>query len=267
MFCPKCGADVPAGAAFCPKCGYKCEGSSTPPPTGDAPKAEEKMDAKTFTDVKSDDVIANVKSGGFFKRVISILFSPGKEWDKIAKEKPKVPMMIFGYLLILGVVAFICIFIGTIIDILRYPYVSMDMLFSFYFVKIITFSVLKLVALIATPIVAALIINALCPAFKTEKNFGKVMQLTAYSFTPVFIAWTMYLIPFGFIHYLVHLAGLYGILILLMGFKKVLAIPANRQVGFFFAMAGILYGVYYVMYWTIQFIELPVYSMGYNYMP
>jgi len=263
MFCPKCGADVPAGAAFCPKCGYKFDGSSTPPPTADTPKAEEKMDAKTFTDVKSDDVIANVKSGGFFKRVISILFSPGKEWDKIAKEKPRVPMMIFGYLLILAVVAFISVFIGTIIDILRYPYASLDA----YFIKIVSFSVLKLITLIATPIIAALIINAMCPAFKTEKNFGKVMQLTTYSFTPVIVAWTMYLIPFGFVHYIVHLIGFYGILILLMGFKKVLNIPANRQVGFFFATAGILYGVYYVMYYTIKLIETPSYNMGINFLP
>jgi hypothetical protein len=263
MFCPKCGADVPAGAAFCPKCGNKFEANPTTPPAGDSPKAEEKMDAKTFTDVKSDEVIANVKSGGFFKRVIAILFSPAKEWDKISKEKPKVPMMIFGYLLILGVVAFISIFIGTIIDVLRYPYASVDA----YFAKIMIFSILKLVSLIATPIVAALIINSLCPAFKTEKNFGKVMQLTTYSFTPLLVAWTMYLIPFGFMHYLVHLVGFYGVLILLLGFKKVLSIPANRQVGFFFAMAGILYGVYYVMYYTIQLIEVPAYNVGLNLLP
>ncbi len=267
MFCPKCGADVPAGAVFCPKCGYKFSETPGAAPSGDAPKPEEKMDMKSFTDVKSDDVISDVKSGNLLKRIIGILFSPGKEWSKIAQEKPKVPMLIFGYLLIIGLLAFVCIFVGSLINIFRYPYVSLDLLFSTYFAKVMIFSVLKLAILIATPIISALIINSLCPGFKTEKNFGKVMQLTTYSFTPVLVAWTMYLIPFSFIYYLVHFAGLYGILILLMGFKKVLTIPAERQIGFFFTMAGILYGVYYVLYWTLQFVEGPVISLGINYLP
>jgi hypothetical protein len=263
MFCPKCGADVPAGAAFCPKCGYKFSENPTTAPIPDAPKAEDKMDAKTFTDVKSDEVIANVKSGGFFKRVIGILFSPGKEWDKIAQEKPKVPMLIFGYLLILGVLAFLCILFGSLIQSFR----SYQGIWGFSYFSLGVFSVLKLVILIGTPIIAALIINALCPAFKTEKNLGRIMQLTAYSFTPVLVAWTMDIIPFPFINYLIHLAGFYGVLILLMGFKKMLVIPANRQIGFFFAMAGILYGVYYVLFWTVQFFEVPYFGVGYNYLP
>jgi len=268
MFCTKCGADVSSDASFCPKCGYHFSvnsGSSTPP--SDASTPESKMDAKSFTDVKPDEVFENVKSGGLIKRVIGILFSPSKEWEIIAAEKPRIPMMIFGYSLILGVIAFVCLFIGTMIDVFRNPFVSIDVLFSVYFAKITIFSTLKLLILIGTPIIAALIINSLCQAFKTEKNFGKVFQLTTFSFTPVLIAWTMYVIPFGFVYYLVQMVGLYGIILLLLGFKKVLIIPDNKQVGFFFTMAGILFGVYYMLYWTIQFIQAPFFNMGYNYLP
>ena len=77
----------------------------------------------------------------------------------------------------------------------------------------------------------------------------------------------MYIIPFGFVYYLVQMVGLYGIILLLLGFKKVLIIPENKQVGFFFTMAGILFGVYYMLYWTIQFIQAPFFNMGYQYLP
>lgn len=248
-----------ADSAFCPKCGYHFVN-----PSGE-PKSEEQTDEKCSPGTNPAEVVSRVKSGNLFKRVFAIMFSPSKEWDKIAQEKPHVPLMIFGYMLILGVIAFTCIFIGSLINIFRDPWVTIDLLFSVYFVKVTIFSMIKMLALICTPIIAALIINSLCPAFKTEKNFGKIMQITTFSFTPVFVAWTMYIIPFPFIYYLVQMLSFYGVIILLLGFKKILVIPENKQVGFFFTMVGILYGVYYMIYWTIQFIQAPIFHMGYNY--
>ncbi len=266
MQCPKCHAEVKEGAAFCHVCGSKLDTPPVSSPYGESPrtensKSEEKIDAKTFTDVKSDEVIAGVKSGNLFKRVFAILFSPVKEWEKISKEKSKPALIIFGYLLILGVVAFTVIILGDIIRYFRYGYID-----GAYVFRLGIFGVLKLIALVATPVIAAVIINSISKAFQVQRDFGKMLQLTAYSFTPVFVAWTMYLIPVVFIAHLVHVVGLYGILLFLLGFKKVLSIPPQRQVGFFFAAAGILYGVYYVMYWTIHFFQTPFW-MGMNINP
>jgi uncharacterized Zn finger protein (UPF0148 family) len=272
MFCPKCGAEFKEGAVFCHVCGYKTGESSenkTPnqePPKQEAPKTEtpnmeEKMNTKTFTDVKSDEVIANVKSGSLFKRVFAIMFSPVKEWDKVAQEKPKIPMIIFGYLLILSIVAFTAIIIGDSISWWgagRYGYRPS-------FILPVFLSLVKLVVLIATPVIAAIIINLICPAFKIEKSFGKLLQLTAYSFTPVYISMTISWIPGTFIDFLVNLIGLYGVLILLLGYKKVLTIPTQKQVGFFFTAAGILYGVYYLLYLTIYIVQMPFWGVGYGY--
>lgn len=257
MFCPKCGASVTDDAAYCPKCGYQLAGHT------ETNNSETKSEASTSADAA--EVAKDVKSGNLFKRVFAILFSPSREWEKISKEKPRVPMMIFGYLLVLSLVAFTCIFIGSLLNLFRNPWVSFDMLFSIYFIKVSIFSFIKMLALIGSPIIAALIINSLTPSFKTEKNFGRVMQLTTYSFTPVLVAWTLYIIPFPFIDYLMQLISLYGIIILLLGFKKILTIPENKQVGFYFTMVGILYGVYYMIYWTIKFIQVPVFNIGYNY--
>jgi uncharacterized Zn finger protein (UPF0148 family) len=273
MFCPKCGAEFKEGAVFCHICGYNNSNPSenkTPnqePPKQEAPKTEtpnmeEKMNAKTFTDVKSEEVISNVKSGNLFKRVFAIMFSPVKEWEKVAQEKPKIPMIIFGYLLILSIVAFTAIIIGYLINWWGVPFG-----FRPSFILPVLFSTFKLVALIATPVIAAIIINMLCPAFKTEKNFGKALQLTAYSFTPVYVAMTICWIPGLFIDFIVNLIGLYGVLILLLGYKKIFNIPTQRQVGFFFTMAGILYGVYYLLYLTVYIIQMPFWGgrIGYGY--
>jgi hypothetical protein len=265
MQCPKCNAELKEGAVFCHVCGFKLpeapQADSPYPknPQSEAPKSDEKIDAKTFTDVKSDEVIANVKSGNLFKRIFAILFAPSKEWTKIAAEKPKVALIIFGYLLILGLVALSAKFLGHVLLVFRYGDFAGGSIMA-----VGVFSVIRFAFLIATPVIAALIINAIAPAFKVEKNFGKMLQLTAYSFTPVFISWTLFLIPAGPIYHLVQLLGLYGILILLLGYKKILVIPANKQVGYFFTMAGILYGVYYVLYWTVELGQTPFLNFGYN---
>jgi hypothetical protein len=250
MFCPKCNVTLNEGDKFCHACGFPiAETKQVTAPLEEHQNQEQKVNAATFTGVKSDEVIANVKSGNFFRRMLYILINPGSEWNRIAKEKPRVAMMIFSYLLILGIIAFVAVFFGDLFDRLRYGIDYHDM----YIVSI--YNVIRILGLISSPIIAAIIINAICPSFRIEKNFGKVMQLTCFSFTPVLILWTMYLIPFPFITYIVHILSLYGILIFFMGYKKILNPPRETQIGFFFASVGILYGVYYCLYYTIQFLS------------
>jgi len=248
--CPQCQAAIKEGAKFCHVCGYKV------PEEKPQPATEVDVDLKTFTDVNSDEMLSGIKSGNIFKRAINIMFKPKSEWEAVAKETPKVPMLIFGYALIFTIIPVLSLIIG-------YGLVGRRISFFNYshwetsFGTGILESFLFIIAAFAAIIIGAVIINALAPAFKSEKNLGRAMQLTVYSFTPVFFAGVFFSLPF--LSFLAHLAGLYGIFVLLMGLPIVMKTPKNSQIGYFFASAGILFGIYWTVKWTFSFIFYAIY--------
>jgi hypothetical protein len=249
MLCPKCNTILNEGDKFCHACGVHIPETDNDPSSQKEPsQPEEEVNIHTFTAVKPDEVISSVKSGNIFKRMIYILIRPAKEWSLISKEKPRVALMIFGYLLILGIVAFISMFFGYII--LNFIYKGINPAQT---IVLSAYCLTRVVALIISPIIAAIIINAMIPSFKMNKNFGKVMQLTCFSFTPVLFSWTLFLIPFDlFNSVLVHIVSFYSVFLFLLGYRKVLNPPNNKRAGFFFASIAIFYGVYYLLFYTVQ---------------
>ncbi len=267
MFCSRCGSSVPDDAVFCCKCGSRLPlrengrledlRTLNENPVPDEPEREDPVSETTSPGGNPLD-----KEGGIFDRVYSILFSPTSEWAKIVHEKPRPLYLVFAFLLLLSLGAGLCLFVG---DILRfYIYVkSEDMQFMGCVYRVMTITLIKVVELMAIPVIAALVINSLTPAFKAERNYGRILQLTTYAFVPVLVSRVFYIFPFGFISYMIQFLSLYGIVLLLVGFRKILPEPENKDVGFFFASAGILFGVYFVLHWIIRFVQLSVYDVDY----
>ncbi len=264
FICPQCGATFKEGAKFCHICGYKVPEEPSQPaeePEQENPEPEQKsepiddhFDVETFTDVKSDEVFSAVKSGNIFKRAINIMFKPRQEWEAVALEKPRIPMLILGYALIFSIIPLVALMINNSF------FGSIRFGFHFSFAGTIYglfHGLLFMLAAMAAIIVSAVIINALAPAFKTEKNLGRSMQLTAYSFTPMFFAAVFYIIPF--MSFAVSLVGLYGIFLVLMGQPIVMKSPKNTQIGYFFTSIGILYGIFFTLFWTSSAILSVIY--------
>lgn len=249
--CPNCHTTIENGVKFCHVCGIKIpeENSQTSP--------ADDVDLKTFTDVNSDEVLTGIKSGNIFKRAINIMIKPKTEWDVVAKETPKIPMLIFGYSLIFTIIPVLSLLIG-------YGLVGQRIHFFGYshwetsFGTGILQSFVFIIAAFTAIIVGAVIINTLAPAFKSEKNLGRAMQLTVYSFTPVFFAGVFFTLPM--LSVFAHLAGLYGIFILLMGLPVMMKTPKNVQIGYFFASAGILFGIYWTVKWTFSAIFYAIFA-------
>ncbi|MEI6124157.1 MAG: YIP1 family protein [Bacteroidota bacterium] len=254
LICPQCGATLKEGAKFCHVCGYKVpeeEQKISEPEVeskNEEPHLEEPIDVHTFTDVKPDEVFSAVKSGNIFKRAINIMFKPKKEWEIVAKETPKIPMLILGYALVFSIIPLLALIVHD-------SFIVYQFTFHYYFQGTI-FGVFDgfmfMISAMAAIIVGAIIINALAPAFKTEKNLGKAMQLTTYSFTPMFFAAAFYLIPY--MSFVANLAGLYGIFLLLIGLPIIMKTPKNTQIGYFFTSIGILFGIFFTIYWTTSAI-------------
>lgn len=266
MFCSRCGSSVPDDAFYCCKCGSRISSREVPPPdeftAGDNITGEPGTEGEKSPPVHQESSGLPEKEAGMFDRVYSVLFSPTLEWMRIAREKPRPVYLIFVFLLGLSLMAGICLFMG---DMLRfYIYVKSDnMQFMECVYKTLTITLFKVVELTFIPAIAALIINSLTPAFKAERNFGRILQLTTYAFVPVFVTRIFYIFPFGFVSYMIQFLSLYGVVLLLVGFRKIMPEPNNRDVGFFFASAGILFGVYFILHWVIRFIQLSVYDVDY----
>lgn len=235
MICPKCNAQVEDDRKTCPECGH-----SLGTPENDAQPGRTEKEPEP-------DMMTRIRRSHFVKRVFNILFKSVAEWKLIAATKPRIGFMIFGYLLILAIIIFPALFFGYVLDLLREGINYREMfVLSLY-------CLLRLFGLILFPIIAAVVINALRPSFGVGGSFGRTLQLTVYSATPVFLSWALFLLPFAlFYNALIHIISLYAILLLVNGYRKVLAVPGHKRIGFLFTVLGIFYATYYIFFYVTQ---------------
>ena len=76
--------------------------------------------------------------------------------------------------------------------------------------------------------ITALIVDALAPSFKSEKNFGRSLQLAVYGYTPAWVAGILNIIPS--LSWLSFLAGLYGIYLMFLAFTPIKKTPEDKKV-------------------------------------
>ena len=254
LICPQCGATFREGAKFCHVCGYKIpESNMDGQQSQSAPP--DPMNIHTYSEVKIDELVQGVKSGNIFKRAFAIMFQPAKEWKIVSTEKPVVPALIFGYSLIFALIPLVTIFVG-------YGLVGHRVSFGFGTMWVtnltmgVSFGFIFVLSALAAIIAGAVIISSIAPAFKSEKDFGRALQLTAYSFTPMYFAAIFYLLPN--LWFLVYLAGLYGVFIVLTGLPNVLKVPKAYLIGYFFTSIGILYGLFFTVQWIFRSIVVLV---------
>jgi hypothetical protein len=255
--CPQCGATLKPGARFCHVCGFKMpeepQASAKQPPAGEEPPA----DFKSYTDIDAGAVYSAVKSGSIFSNVFTVMFNPKKGWENINSEKPSIPMLVFAYALLFSAIGFLSIIIGYGLIGIKIPFVRIwytDIWYGLY--KAFNFIISSVGSVIAT----ALIITAMAPTFNTVKNFGRALQLTTLSFMPVWIAAAFFILPM--ISFMGHLAGFYGVFLVLTGLPVLLKTPKSNQIGYFFTTIGFLYGIYYSFTWVTGFLGSLIFSFG-----
>ncbi len=81
----------------------------------------------------------------------------------------------------------------------------------------------------------ALAVDLLAPRFDSRRGYGNALRLTAYSFTPVWLAGIFLLVPGA--SFLVVL-GLYGIYLMWTGIPVLMRTPGKRTVPYAAAIAG-----------------------------
>jgi hypothetical protein len=178
------------------------------------------------------------------QRVKNILFTPKEEWKVIATEEPNTGSLLMTYALPLALIPAVAQFIGFGVfgfGLSRWVGIS-------GFGWGISSGVITLISALISVLIAAYIIDALAPSFKSEKNFGRSFQLVVYSCTPIWVAGVLYLIPF--LGILAALIGLYGIYLIYLGLGDIKKTPEENKVGYLVVSAI----VSIVAMWFIAFI-------------
>ncbi len=106
----------------------------------------------------------------------------------------------------------------------------------------------------------AYVIDMLAPNFGSQKNFGRAMQLVAYSYTPAWVAGILNIIPV--LGVLVLVASIYGLYLMYLGFPHTMKTPDDKVVVYMVVSIVVLIVVYFVLTALLTAIVLGVFGLS-----
>lgn len=190
-----------------------------------------------------------------FQRAKNIILSPATEWGIIENEPADAGQIMGNYIFPLAVLSALAAFMGY--------WLIGTRLFTLQLVGFRWGAYYALTTLIRTMLVvvlAALVVDALAPSFGSEKNFGRSMQLVAYSYTPVIVGSFLVILPF--ISFIGSLFGLYGIYLWYLGLTPVKKTGQDKRIGYLVVSILVLILVYLVIGWILGLLFMGMFGLS-----
>lgn len=184
-------------------------------------------------------------------RAKNIMLSPKTEWEAVANEEPNVRQILVSYVLPLALIPAVAILIG-------WGVIGMWGFTSFSYG--IALALVQFIQAFLAVFLTAFVIDALAPSFGSEKNFGRAVQLVAYSMTPIWVAGIFNIIPT--IGWLGSLIGLYGLYLLFLGIAPMMKTPEDKRVGYLIVSIIILIVVYFIIAAILTAILFAVFGLS-----
>jgi hypothetical protein len=161
------------------------------------------------------------------QRVTNICLNPKTEWPVIEAEPASTAELFKTYIIPLSAIPAVASFIGMTIFGMSIPF--MGTIRTPFMAGLTTLILTFGLGLLSTYLIS-LIINALAPSFGGEKNPLQALKVTAYAFTPAWVAGILQILPsLGIIGLL---AGLYSIYVLYLGLPVLMKAPQEKAVGY-----------------------------------
>lgn len=202
MFCPNCGAKNDDDAEFCRSCGTRLTDSTQTSASAPAPPPKEGMKGRITS---------------AFRQAVALVRDPPGYMTKNREARETTRWITVNYVAILAGVAFVGTLVGDLITF------SHDGEYAYAIPGAILAYVLEILGFV----IVGIVIWKLGPSFATNTTQDVSMRLSAYAYTPVFLAAIFYAIPeVGFI--IEFLALLYGLYILYRGIPIMLGTPQDR---------------------------------------
>lgn len=192
------------------------------------------------------------------ERAKNIIVSPAKEWGVIDAEQPDTGKIITGYVLPLAGAAAVAAFIG-------YGLIGFNAGFGIR-IKGMDWGIYHAITILAGALlsvfVSSLVIDALAPNFGSEKNYGRSVQLVAYSYTPAWVGGLLAILPSLAI--IGSLAGLYGLYLLYLGMPVLKKTPADKHVSYFVVSLLVMIVVFVVIGMILSRILMTAFGLSYG---
>lgn len=222
MDCATCGRTVPEGATACPHCGAPMAKAAETAPGGQAPGASAADAAGAAA-----SGVAHPAANRLIERVKAILLTPRTEWPVIAGEATTSQDIYLRYVAPLVAIGIVASFIGHVLVGMQVPMLGTVRLgVGMALGAAIVHFVLTFVAVF----VVALIVDALAPTFGGRKDPLSALKVTAYSFTPGWVAAILTILPM--LGFLAALLSLYGLYLLYLGLPVLMRAPTDRALGY-----------------------------------
>jgi Yip1 domain/zinc-ribbon domain len=181
---------------------------------------------------------------GIFARIKGILLSPSTEWPLIAAEAKTSSEIYMGYVLPLAAIGIIATLIGTTVIGVSVPFIGSVRtgIIAGVFAAILGF----VFAFVGVWLIAWLV-DMLAPTFGGQRDSLRALKVTAYSYTPAWIAGIFHLIPL--LGIVAIIGGLYGLYLLYLGLPVLMRCPKDKSVGYTIVtvlcaiVAGVVIGV------------------------
>ena len=160
-------------------------------------------------------------------RVRGILLAPRREWPLIAAEATPRADIYLRYVAPLAAVGAIASGLGGwLVGIPAAPYGDIPLGPG----AALAGAILHFALQFAAVLVVALIVNALAPTFGGTKDSLRALQVTAYSFTPAWVAAALTILPA--LGAIASLLGLYGLYLLYTGLPVLMQATRDRTLGY-----------------------------------
>jgi hypothetical protein len=224
MFCAQCGQLVAEGMKFCPHCGFPVA-ALTPTVAATASEAALATGPAPQPDPEADD--AGATAAGLVARVKAILLTPSAAWPVIAAEPSSAGAIFRGYVAPLAAIGVIAAFIGHTVIGYNVP------LLGHMRTGVVAgagAAVLGYLLSFVSVFVIAWLADMLAPTFGGQRDPLRALKLTAYSYTPAWVAGILQLVPA--LGVLALLAGCYGLYLLYLGLPVLMRCPKEKALGY-----------------------------------
>ncbi|HMK38640.1 MAG TPA: Yip1 family protein [Bacteroidota bacterium] len=184
-------------------------------------------------------------------RAKNIIMTPKTEWPVIAAEEPVAGQIVSGYVIPLALIPAVAAIFG-------YGLIGRGMATSFTWG--IAMAIISFVVAVGGVYLTAFVIDFLAPNFGSQKDFGRAMQLVAYSYTPAWVAGILNIVPF--LGVLVLVASIYGLYLLYLGFPHTMKTPQDKVVVYMVVSIIVLIIVYFVLTAILTAIVFGIFGLS-----
>lgn len=168
-------------------------------------------------------------------RVVNILKSPKTEWPAIAAESTDIGRLYSGYIIPLAAIPAVAGFIGMM---WLTGALATAGLGSRSLMWTLSFAIGGYVLGLVGAYIAAVVIEWLAPKFKSSGSRVDALKVVAYSFTPVWVAGVLQLVPM--LGILGIFAAIYAIYLCYLGLPHVMKTPQDQVVIFMIVSAVVI---------------------------